>query len=96
MVPCAWELKRGTGTDSRSFGKPPPESFARTQKTDFMRQVLPMTPGLGKPAYLKLCPEMKVLHRACCHSKGQLLEAVQGSDSTERADKVRWILQSKD
>ncbi|CAK9013870.1 unnamed protein product [Durusdinium trenchii] len=85
-------LKRGTrcihlyrlpDADSKSFGKPPPESFARIQKTDFMRQVLPMTPGLGKtslisdgapPAYLKLCPELKVLHRACCHSKGQFVE----------------------
>ena len=83
-------LKRGTrcihlhrlpDADSKSFGTPP-ESFARIQKTDFMRQVLPMTPGLGKtclisdgaPVYLKLCPELKVLHRACCHSRGQFVE----------------------
>eukprot|EP00438_Fugacium_kawagutii_P017308 Skav234193 [mRNA] locus=scaffold2984:203318:204243:- [translate_table: standard] len=74
-------LYRLQDADSRAFGKPPLESFDRIHKTAFMRQVLPMTANFGKtclisdgaPAYLKLCPRMKVLHRACCHSKGQFV-----------------------
>jgi hypothetical protein len=67
-------LYRLQDADSKAFGKPPPESFGRISKTQFVRQVLQTTASSGRtclisdgaPAYVKLCPRMKVLHRACC------------------------------
>jgi hypothetical protein len=74
--------------DSKAFGKPPPESFGRISKTQFVRQVLQTTASSGRtclisdgaPAYVKLCPRMKVLHRACCsHGRNRLcMETLQG------------------
>ena len=66
---------------SKHFGKPPPESFGRISKTQFVHQVLQTTASFGRtclisdgaPAYMKLCPRMQVLHRSCCHSKGQFV-----------------------
>ena len=74
-------LYRLKDADSRSYGKPPPESFDRITKTEFASQVQTWKPGFGRtclisdgaPAYLKLCPRMNLLHRACCHSKGQVV-----------------------
>ena len=74
-------LYRLKDADSRSYGKPPPESFDRITKTEFASQVQTWKPGFGgtclisdgAPAYLKLCPRMNLLHRACCHSNGQFV-----------------------
>ena len=61
-------LYRLKDADSRSYGKPPPESFRQNhKKQSFASQVQTWKPGFGRtclisdgaPAYLKLCPRMK-------------------------------------
>ena len=81
LVRCSVAHARSTCTAWRMRTEPPPESFDRITKTEFASQVQTLKPGFGRtclisdgaPAYLKLCPRMKLLHRACCHSKGQFV-----------------------